>query len=479
MAKQNKQTESDYNMITIDTAEAEGHIDASIQAKSDLFLFGRRGSGKTEIAKQRIAERGYKEVYINLSVKERVDLGGYPNMFDQKGDYISFKKPDFYKQLIKASEETEQLHHLRSQMDEIESAEIQLVHKQIPKEETKAFFDKKEALQSEIDALVKKIEEIKKTEPEAVVIFDEADKADPSIYAPLLEFVQFKTIDGMKLDNMRSCILTGNLIAEGGSRPSLPLLDRAEKYIVTADANRWLEWAGRKPGTIHPSILAFIQDNADALFGEVDPEDRYADASPRGWFGASHLAYSAEEFNWDVHNEDPNRLSSKLAQKVAGRVGKQAGMKFIMYYNYYSKYVPLINKLLGGTLSTEKLEAVDKSVITKGIKEINQKENYVQNIVSMIVATRLSYYFDKEHDLKNDKEYGPKSAKYKLAKHNLETVLNNSFHIFSNIEQENFYVAARTQITVKRIMQHDLMERPGWKEKFDELVSRMKETSVK
>jgi MoxR-like ATPase len=93
-------------------------------------LFGRRGVGKTEIAIQAVKECGFKINYINLSVIERADLAGYPDMLSS-GDVISFKSPVFLPPLLN---------------------------------------DK----------------------PDSVILFDEVDKSSPEITAPLLEILQSK-----------------------------------------------------------------------------------------------------------------------------------------------------------------------------------------------------------------------------------------------------------------------------------------------
>jgi len=93
--------------------------------------------------------------------------------------------------------------------------------------------------------------------------------------------------------------------------PKFTLLDRSEKYLVEADASSWLEWAG-KSGHIHPAITAYITDHPKDLFGAVDPEDRYADPSPRGWSRASEILYKGEERGWNT---------TVLNKKVCGCVG--------------------------------------------------------------------------------------------------------------------------------------------------------------
>ena len=268
MAKANEpqvMATSNFNMETLSTKELSEHVAATIQAEENIAIFGRRGSGKTEISKQEIKKSGHEEVYINLSVLERVDLGGFPNVMSAANNkFVSYLLPNFYAKMVEGKKPV-------------------------------------------------------------VALLDEVDKADPSLWAPLLEFTQFHTINGNPLPNLKAVLMTGNLISEGGSRPSLPLLDRAEKYLVQSDSKSWLDWAG-KEGRIHPAITAYIYDHGGDLFGAVNPDERYADPSPRGWAGASRILFEGEKRGWSTE---------LLNKKVSGRVGQQAGLKYANYYEHY------------------------------------------------------------------------------------------------------------------------------------------------
>ncbi len=168
--QQQNMATSDFNMEKLNTKDLSEHVAASIKMGGNLAVFGRRGTGKTEISKQEIRKADLQEVYINLSVMERVDLGGYPNVMAgaQQKKFVDFLMPQFYQAMIEGKKGV-------------------------------------------------------------VALLDEVDKADPSLWAPLLEFTQFRSINGTPLPKLQAIIMTGNLISEGGARPSLPLLDRAEK----------------------------------------------------------------------------------------------------------------------------------------------------------------------------------------------------------------------------------------------------------
>src|ERR1035441_3378046 len=82
------------NLPEIDQEQALHLSKFFIRSHQNLFLFGRRGVGKTHIAMQAAEACKYKLNYINLSVIERPDLAGYPDM-QSEGDVITFKSPSF------------------------------------------------------------------------------------------------------------------------------------------------------------------------------------------------------------------------------------------------------------------------------------------------------------------------------------------------------------------------------------------------
>lgn len=351
---------SDFNLQKLSTKDLSEHISAAIQVGSNIAVFGRRGTGKTEIAKYQIKKSGLKEVYLNLSVLERVDMGGYPNIMgaNLQRKFVEFLLPQFYEEMV----------------------------------------DGKEGV---------------------VALLDEVDKADTSLWAPLLEFTQFHSINGRPLPQLKAIIMTGNLISEGGARPSLPLLDRSEKYLVEADASSWLEWAG-KMGHIHPSITAYITDHPKDLFGNVDPDDRYADPSPRGWDRASQLLYKGESHGWDT-----NLLNSK----VSGCVGKDAGLKYSNYYEHYQQLLPMIEDLYQGKNIIDRYEPLEP---TKKL------------VACMITCARLAAQLDQS-------EGGelPPSVHY-------------VGRFLQQVSYENILVAVRSQIQILRLVKFSLDEHPEW-----------------
>ena len=245
------------------------------------------------------------------------------------------------------------------------------------------------------------------------------DKANQSLWAPLLEFTQFGSINGKKLPNLQAIIMTGNLISEGGARPSLPLLDRTEKFLVEADSTSWLDWAG-KSGRIHPSVTAYVSDHTKDLFGAVDPEERYADPSPRGWDRASQILFKGEERGWS---------SYLLNKKVAGCVGKDAGIKYSNYYEHYMELLPMVEDIYNG-----------KDVHVR----YNTLEPTKKIVACMITCARFANQLDKVEG--NEL---PPSVKF------VGKFLNKVSH-------ENVLVAVRSQVQIERLVKFNLDEHPDW-----------------
>lgn len=353
-------TVSDFNLPKLSTRELSEHIAASIAIGSNIAIFGRRGIGKTAIAKQSIKDAGLKEVYVNLSIFERTDMGGYPKLFTSStAKYVEFLLPGFYEALIEGDQEV-------------------------------------------------------------VVLFDELDKCDPSVLAPLLEFVQFHSINHRALPKLRSVIMTGNLISEGGSRPSPPLLDRCEKFLVEADADAWLAWSAQS-GKIHPSIIAYVKHNPKDLFGGVDPEDRYADPSPRGWERASQILYKGEANGWSPE---------LLKQKVSGCIGKEIGIKYAVYFEHYQQLLPMIDELYEGKDISERCKGLEPSK---------------QLVICMIACNRFASQLDAMTT-----KTPPASHKY---------VAN----FLSKISKENALAAMNSTITIWRMAKCNLEMDPAWK----------------
>jgi hypothetical protein len=376
---------SDFNLLKLDSKQMYDNMLATIQFGGAAFFAGRRGSSKTMQAKKAIKDSGCREVYLNLSLCERVDLGGYPNFFaGQNKKYIDFLMPSWYEKLIEGDEP-------------------------------------------------------------CVVLFDEVDKVSSDIYAPLLEIVQFRTVNGNPLKNLKAIIMTGNLLSEGGSRPSLPLLDRAEKFLIEMNAEQFLEWGGATQ-EIHPSVSAFIHDNREELYGDVDPGEMYADPSPRGWHNASKILNFGEKNGWHP---------DMMKHKVSACVGKKAGYKYSSFFEHYQVLLPVVEKIMAGEKTSE----------------FSGFEKTKQLVVGMIVCQRFATILDKYILSVPEKQRGPGMVKLDA---NDAIISKNVSKFMSRMDIEMGLISLRSQIGMERVIRANLLQDPDWDSIMTGFLAKLK-----
>lgn len=280
------------NLVEINQETTLNLMKFSISMERNFFIFGQKGTGKTQIAIQAIEECGYKVNYINLSVVERCDIMGMPIM-NSSSKTIDYKLPSY-----------------------------------LPPLEGK---------------------------PDSVILFDEADKASPDVMAPLLEILQFRSINHAPL-NIVSCILTGNLPEEKvyANQISSALLDRTSKYILEFNFSLWIDWA--KVNNVHDLILGFLRYNPEFTCGKID-DLVYASPSPRGWTLASQALFKSKEINMtDIES---------VTQIISGYVGSEAGLRFRIWYEFYRRFEPYVHSLIEQgqmSLNFDELMATEKVV---------------------------------------------------------------------------------------------------------------------
>ncbi len=365
----NSAVASNFNMKSITTKEYEEHLKFTMNFGGSMAVIGRRGGGKTLCCKSVVDNSEYKLCYLNLSVFERPDMGGYPDFSaSRKGNYINHILPAFYESLIEGNKP-------------------------------------------------------------CVALLDEVDKAERELWAPLLEFTQFRSINGRKLPNLKAIVMTGNLRAEGGERPCLPLLDRGEKYLLEPTASHWLEWAGNS-GEIHPSITAYINDNGQDLFGEVDTGDNYADPSPRSWHNASKI------LEWGEKHKMPEHI---LTAKVAGCVGNMIGQKYASYYMYYHSLLPKVDKIMNGE-------------IDKGFFKLEPSQ---QLFGCMIACSRLARLIDT------------------IDRTRIQSQISNVGKFLKSVDPENVLMAVRSQIGLERVVKMGLDSDKHWDAVLDSLSANV------
>lgn len=325
------------NLQEIDQEQALHLSKFFIRSNQNVFLFGRRGVGKTHIAMQAAQECNMKINYVNLSVIERPDLAGYPNI-NAPGDVITFKSPNFLPKLLEAAK------------------------------------------------------------PDSIILFDEVDKAPSEVTAPLLEILQFKTINGQPI-NVASCILTGNIANEGAysNLISTALLDRGAKYILSFNMEKWIDWA--KANNIHDLILGFLRNNPEFACGKIE-DSCYASPSPRSWTLASDALVKARDQK--IIDIDT------VTHIISGYVGNEAGLRFKIWYEYYRKFETFIHSLIDvGAMNydfyqltpTEKVVFVISTCYYAKQKVLNESSKSKNRFVYLENLCKFFTHYHIDHEL--------------------------------------------------------------------------------
>jgi hypothetical protein len=163
------------------------------------------------------------------------------------------------------------------------------------------------------------------------------------------------------------------------------------------------------------------------LFGAVDPEDRYADPSPRGWARASEILHKGEEKGWSP---------TLLNKKVCGCVGKDAGIRYSNYYEHYQQLLPMIEDIFQG-----------RDVIAR----YNVLEPTKKLVACMITCARLANQLDQapESEL-------PPSVRF-------------VGRFLQKVSYENVLVAVRSQVQIERLVKFNLDEHPDWEQVLNKI----------
>lgn len=428
MSKEKQLSLANYNLAVISPIELEQHLQMSISFKQNVAVFGIRGTGKSELVAQVISDLGFLSVFLNLALVDKPELAGYPDLIGKLNDiknaddaakqrFVKFLLPYYYEELIKPAGPNG---------------------------------------------------------PQVVLILDEIDKADRSVESPVLEILQTKTSNGLLLPNLRCVIMTGNLLSEGARKPSAPLLDRCEAFLVEADFNSFENYS-RTRGHIHPAVMTYLREHPDHLQAPVSEDNRYKDVSPRSWKRASDILYAAERESFSFKNhssgESPEeRFKHILKQKVCSCVGNYMGKKFELYYEHYVDLIPLADLICQ--------ENVDKKIIKdKYDALLHSKDGSRQKqiFLSMIVGSRLAIILSTQKPA-TFTEQGLKLPTYK---EKVEKSIQSIANFLDIIPLEDLMMVFRSQLGQQVIFKHVLDKRPGIGPVIEKIISFAEEQEYK
>lgn len=331
----------------------------TIDSGANSLVLGPSGGGKTEMCFQIIKEKKCHPIYINMAVLERTDFQGMPVISDDKKS-VTYATPEFLPfSDVKLRSEKEALSKL------CEWVKQQRASKSFKKEETLELLaqgikdiENKEEIAllrqatnylslSEFDGLKEKINSIDTVDKNSVpivIIFDEVDKAISEVLQTLLEFLQFRSINGRNL-NIRACVLTGNLPDEHAhtNQISHAITKRGLTFKLHIDFDLWKAWAIKNE--ISPLIIGFLTQNNKWLYNSkpVEDETAYAQPSPRTWTQANAVV---KYFNTEKFANKSNLVADLQKKLIAGCVGEEAAINFNTWVDHYHTLDPFINALM-------------------------------------------------------------------------------------------------------------------------------------
>jgi hypothetical protein len=360
--------------------------------KDQRYLMGdftiTHNSGKTEMALQACEEEGATCLYWNLSVTERPDLQGVPVVDGLFARYAAPEKLPFMDVRSKMVRDAadymgkvdamvgSNLGALADRYDQQQEAYV--IRRALEFVEDPTTKEKMEQYLVKLDETLVDL----RCAP-IVILFDEVEKAPVECLQPLLELLQYRTINGRPLC-IKSCILTGNLPDEHThSEPlSHAITNRDLVYQLEPNFDVWLQWALKHD--IHPLITGFLAYEENQEFFLKRPKNNqiynYAYPTPRAWTDASYLIQCFEQQfeKWGpmIGMGSGRRVKAKdgssheldaeaifRGQLLASKVGVEAATRLQVWADYYQKLNPIITMAFEGQNPDISARSVDEKLV--------------------------------------------------------------------------------------------------------------------
>lgn len=343
----------------INQQELEALLNFNIKHGFNLMVFGPTGSGKSEITMQACKKQNAYMTWCNLSVNERPDIQGYPKMNPDAvvteftlPEYIPLPETLYIKEkkalqtavdaIKNVTEFSDVAKQITARLNEIGTFETSTALKRVL-----PFVQKIDKFNNEqfVDYVTKLDKLAQDNSQKVVVVFDEADKAPHEVMAPLLELLQFHTLNGRKTA-IHSCIVTCNLPDENAHTEKLShaITNRCFIYKMNIDFDAWRKWAvGNK---VHPLIVGFLASNKDMIYKRTNNDDdtAYSKPSPRAWTWASNALYKIEN-DPEFSKMGNDAVVDLMTCIIAGKVGNTAALKFEVWLKHYRELDPVIEAI--------------------------------------------------------------------------------------------------------------------------------------
>lgn len=259
---------------------------------------------------------------------------------------------------------------------------------------------------------------------DTVIIFDEMDKVSEDLQAPLLELLQFQSVNGQKL-NIKAIVATGNLPDEGAFSHLLnkALTNRALVFELVPSPQLFRKHAVKSG--YDSMIVQFITVHEEFWLKPDPSETAYATPCPRMWQEAS-----------DALKNLPEDASVDMKYRIiAGYVGHEAAMKFRIWLEYYRDLDGPIMDLFERGIHPEELD-IDKKLIlaTAVVHKLCRTATTVKSGTDVLspkqMKQRAANVFGWLKGLEGDIMYGAIS----VAKHNIDLL----FEKYNLSEVEEF-----------------------------------------
>lgn len=293
-----------------------------------ILILGKAGVGKTESVYQVVQELGIGLKEVVLSEYESTDLAGLPKIVEREDidpNVTLNNQSDLYT-----------VEHIRPRLLPDPVKEKHCI---------KTYCEATGKTPDEID--------IMELPPEArkhiagILFFDEvpAACAENRIAASKL-LDKSRRIGDYVLPERWLVICAGNGPEDGGQYDDLEgmFFNRCQGFRFEPDADSWLSWATKK--NVMPEILAFIKTYPDLLWDYDQANTTYNTAfpSPRAWTNAS---IELQNF-LDCKPEGYKLTERDIFINIAGIVGSPAATKFVTFYSFHEKIIP-VEEIENGT----------------------------------------------------------------------------------------------------------------------------------
>lgn len=449
----------------------------TIDVGSNTLVFGPSGGGKTQMCFQIIKEKKCNGIYINMAVLERTDFQGMPVISDDKNS-VSYATPDFLPFAdVKLRNKKVALRTLLTWVEKQKTTNsvgmekekaIELLNKELSDIENIEEVNQLKKCTNylsltEFNPLANKINSIGENNENItpiVIIFDEVDKAISEVLQTLLEFLQFRSINGRKL-NIKACLLTANLPDEHAhtNQISHAITKRCMTFKLNIEFELWKAWAIKNE--ISPLIIGFLTQHSNYLYKKADDGDdtQYALPSPRTWVEADKVI---KYFDNEKMGNQSSLLEDLRLKLIAGAIGQNPAIQFNNWLLHYHTLDPFINDLMekGTWPTTTKPDMTTSDIficalsacakIEAALKPDNKAniEKYVKNsflwfneLQSDVQIGAIRMVFGGNFD--NSKGQEGLIQKYKLAE--IPEFVNIFINISKNLQEWDKLNAARSE----------------------------------